>query len=179
MSWTYTDYFKCSNLCATTHPVLKVTLGKHGSPFVWNLPAPKISLLMSSKGVDAVYIPCHWMSQTAILKTESLYMTSPLAQLTGNTLVMVNKAITLCYCDTKISKVQSFSIEKWGHNKLMEHWLSTIQSQVQGFKFPLVVFKVRLSAFHRTKTYVRLSRHRKKCSCFLAKSHSLCHNTKR
>lgn len=67
-----------------------------------------------------MYIPCHWTSQIAILKAESLYMTSPLAQLTGNTLVMVNSAITLCYCDTKIFKVQSFSVEKWSSDKLME-----------------------------------------------------------
>ena len=36
---------------------------------VWNLPAPQISLLTSSKGADAVYIPCHWTSQVAIFKS--------------------------------------------------------------------------------------------------------------
>lgn len=67
-------------------------------------------------------------------------MTSSLAQLTGNTLVMVNNAIMLCYCDTQICKVQRFSIETWSSDKLMEHWLFTIQSQVQGFKFPFAIF---------------------------------------
>lgn len=43
----------------------------------------------------------------------------------------------LCYCDTKNSKVQSFNIDKYSSDKLLEHWLPTVQSQSQDFKFPL------------------------------------------
>lgn len=133
---------------------------------------------MSSKGVDAVYIPCHWMSQTGILKAESLYMTTPLAQFTVNTLVMVNNAITLCYCDTKISKVQSFSIEKWSPNKLMEHYL-LLSHKCKVLNFLWLSSKLDLVHFIGLKHMLGSLDTEKKCSCFLAKSHSLCHNTKR
>lgn len=48
----------------------------------------------------------------------------------------------LCYYYTKMKNVQNFNMDQWNSDKQMEYWLHTIQSQVQGYKFPLVFFEM-------------------------------------